>query len=112
MDSHADTCCAGANCVRIGDTNHVVRVYPFHQDCEPIQNVPVTSVVTAWDDPNTGDTTLLIIHQALYFGDKMTNTLLCPNQLRDFGVRVDDLPRQFQESSLHSIMMTWVLSAR
>jgi hypothetical protein len=48
---------------------------------EAIMDVPIAMVATAWDDPATGEATVLYIHEALYFGDKMSHTLLCPNQL-------------------------------
>jgi hypothetical protein len=58
-------------------------------------DVPVATVATAYDCPTTGKTHILVINEALYFGDKMSNTLLCPNQLRANGIRVDDCPRQY-----------------
>jgi hypothetical protein len=47
---------------------------------------------------------VLIIHEALYFGERLkTSTLLTPNQLRANGLVVDDVPRQFKADSTHSI---------
>ena len=43
------------------------------------------------------------MHEALYFGDELEHSLLNPNQLRDHGIRVDDVPRQFEKTSTHSI---------
>jgi hypothetical protein len=42
----------------------------------------MATVATAWDDLATGDVTVLYIHKALYLGDRMSHTLLCPKQLR------------------------------
>ena len=33
----------------------------------------------------------------------MNHSLICPNQLRDFGVKVYDTPKQFDSSSPHAI---------
>lgn len=43
------------------------------------------------------------MHEALYFGDELEHSLLNPNQIRDHGIRVDDVPRQFDKESTHSI---------
>ena len=64
--------------------------------------IQVGTVATIWQDAN-GDDYLVIIHEALYFGDRMSSSLLCPNQLRDHGNIVDDVPRQSKASSTHSI---------
>jgi hypothetical protein len=44
------------------------------------------------------------INKALYFGDKMSHTLLCPNQLRAYGWKVQDVPKQFDAESAHAII--------
>jgi hypothetical protein len=45
------------------------------------------------------------MHEALYFGDRLDHTLICPNQLRSYGIVVDDTPRQFDSQSVHSIVV-------
>ena len=102
-DSHADTCVAGSNTLLIESTDKTVTVSPFSGEYSPTRNVPVATVATAWDDPTTGQTYILIINQALYFGNRVAGTLLCPNQMRQNGVTVDDVPRQFDASSTHSL---------
>ncbi|MGH3053996.1 MAG: hypothetical protein ACRDL7_03345, partial [Gaiellaceae bacterium] len=59
----------------------------------------------AYDEPESGITYILVMSQALYFGDKLLNTLLCPNQLRANGLVVDDVPRHLSGTtqSTHSI---------
>ena len=77
---------------------------PFcESEYEAIEEIPVATVATAYDCPKTGKAYVLVINEALYFGDKMNHSLLCPNQLRANGIRVDDCPRQFDETSSHSI---------
>ena len=78
LDSHADTCVAGANTVLLEDTGQRVKVSPFSEEYKPICNVPIGSCGTAYDLP-TGETLLLVIHEAIYFGDQMSHSLLCPN---------------------------------
>jgi hypothetical protein len=66
------------------------------------ENVTIGTVATYWISDD-GTPYMLIIHEALYFGDKKKTTLLTPNQLRHNGLVVDDVPRQFDIHSTHSI---------
>jgi hypothetical protein len=56
-------------------------------------------------NPETSEIFVLVFHEALYFGDKLDHTLICPNQLRAYGIIVDDTPRQFNSGSRHSIVV-------
>jgi hypothetical protein len=67
-------------------------VQGFHASFEPIPEIPVATVATAWDDRNTGQTYILIIHQALYFGPQLDHSLINPNQIRVTGIPVCDDP--------------------
>jgi hypothetical protein len=79
------------------DTN--VNVSPFSDSYQAIKDIPIARVATAWDDRATGDVIFLYFHEALYFGDKMSHSLLCPNQLRANGWKVKDMPKQFDTES-------------
>jgi hypothetical protein len=46
---------------------------------------------------------ILVVNEALYFGDRMNHSLLCPNQIRANGLVVN-VPKQLDETSLHAIM--------
>jgi hypothetical protein len=46
---------------------------------------------------------MLVFHEALYFGSKLKELLLCPNQMRDAGIKIKDVPMQFDAASSHSI---------
>jgi hypothetical protein len=105
LDSHADTCVAGAN-TRVTDyADTKVSVSPFSDSYESIKDIPIATVATAWDDPETGEVIVLYIHEALYLGDRMlSHTLLCPKQLRANGWTVQDVPKQFNAGSAHAII--------
>ena len=103
MDSHADTTVCGANFVNIGSTGETVEVSPFSTEYESIPDIPIASCATAYDCPRTGETIILVFNEAMYFGSRMGTSLLCPNQIRDFGHGVHDIPRQFELTSTHSI---------
>lgn len=51
LDSHADTCVAGSNCVVLEYTGQKVRVSPFSDEYEPMKDVPIASCATAYDLP-------------------------------------------------------------
>jgi hypothetical protein len=106
LDSHADTCIAGPNCIIKEYTNQVANVSACSDIYDELTNVLIITVATAYNDPTTGVTFITIIGQALYLGDKVSNTLLCPNQLRDYGIIVDDVPAHLSlkdRPSTHSI---------
>jgi hypothetical protein len=106
LDSHADTCVAGSNCVVMEVTNQTVNVSAFTEAHGVMENIPIVTAATAIDDEETGITYILILGQCIYMGDKMKSTLLCPNQLWANGIIVDDCPRHLapvDRPSLHAI---------
>jgi hypothetical protein len=84
-------------------SKETANVSPFSKDYKPMKDVPIASVVTIYDDPQTGIAIFLVIHEALYFGSAIKQSLLCPNQMRTNGLTVHDVPRQFDQASLHLI---------
>ncbi len=92
LDTRADTCCAGRNCRPIFYTGQQCEVQGFHDTFAPVPDVPIATVATAWSDPLTGEAYILIFHEALYFGNNMDHSLINPNQLRHYGVTVNDNP--------------------
>jgi hypothetical protein len=85
-------------------TDTKVSVSPFSDSYEAIKDVPIATVATAWDDLATGEMIVLYINEALYFRDKISHTLLCPNQLRSHGWKVQDMAKQFNAESAHAII--------
>ena len=51
----------------------------------------------------SGATYVLIINEALYFGDSLSFSLLSPNQLRDNKVHIDERHRQHAQDSIFGI---------
>jgi hypothetical protein len=103
LNSHADTGVGGSNTVLIDDTGFRVRVNAFSPEHEPMKDIPIGSVASAYDCEETGQTYILMWHQFLYFGDCMPVTLLNGNQMRANGHIVEDVPKQLDESSGHSM---------
>ena len=82
LDSHVDTCVGGATCMVEYYTGKTVSVTPFSGSYDPLNDIPVTSLLTAWTDLTMGMTYVVMLNEALYLGDRMQNVLLCPNQIR------------------------------
>ena len=102
MDSHADTCVAGNNCIVLEYTGRTAEVEAYSPDY-PSKKIPIATVATAYDCPTSGATFVLIINEALYFGDSLSFSLLSPNQLRDNDVQVDERHRQHAHDSIFGI---------
>ena len=92
MDSHADTCVAGSNCVILHFTGQECDVSPYHSGYDDMKNVPIVSAATAWQCPETGQTFILVYNEAIWMGDQLPYSLINPNQLRHYGTIVQDNP--------------------
>jgi hypothetical protein len=103
LDSHASTCCTSSNMAVLELTGEKVNVFPFSENLPTVQEVPIAMVLTVWKSPRTGELWMLVIHEALYFGERLKESLLCPNQIRAGGNLVQDTPKQFDPQSAHSI---------
>lgn len=103
LNSHANTCCAGNTMCILKYTGQTCDVAPFLDSLGTTSDIPVVKAATAYDDPITSVTYILIFHQALYFGNKLDHNLICPNQLCANGLVIADVPTCFDASSTHSI---------
>jgi hypothetical protein len=92
IDNHADTCCFGANFTFLYFMGQVCDISPFSDEYDSMPNVKVCAAATAWDDPITGHTSILEFHQGLWFGSKLPNSLIYPNQCRMFGISLCNDP--------------------
>ena len=68
LDSHADTCVAGATWKVMEYTGVVCDVNPYSNSYKPLKQVPVVEAVTAYNHP-AGEMFILVLAQALYLGD-------------------------------------------
>ncbi len=57
-----------------------------------MHDVPIVTGTTAVQIQSTRETVILVVNQALCFGDSMSNSLLNLNQLQHFGTTVQDNP--------------------
>ena len=98
LDSHADTIVAGANCCILKYTGRECDVSPYSSEYSPVTGVPIVKAATVWQSQHTGQEYLLIFNQALYM-PSLTNSLINPNQLRAYGITVQDNP--YSSEPLH-----------
>ncbi|CAJ1955419.1 unnamed protein product [Cylindrotheca closterium] len=84
MDTNADTCCLSSNFIITAYTQRSADVYAYDSTLPPM-HVPIVSGATAYDCPETGSTFILIINEALYYGNKLDHSLFNPNQIQSYG---------------------------
>ena len=92
LDTNADTCCLGTNFVVISYTTRTADVYAYDTSIKPKENIPIVTGATAYDDPVTGETFILIVNEGLYYGTRLDHSLINPNQIRSYGIPVWDNP--------------------
>lgn len=86
-------------------TEEMAEVSGFHDSLGSLKEVPIGTTCMAWDVPGQ-QTYILAFPQSLFFGDKLENSLMPPNQLRANGLIVDECPKQFSNGqSLHGIQI-------
>ncbi|MGH3054764.1 MAG: hypothetical protein ACRDL7_07285 [Gaiellaceae bacterium] len=94
----------GKSWVVLEYTEQVCNVHPYSDKLPQLVDIPIVTGATAYNDPITGETTILIAPQSLWLGEEHMESLICPNQLRHFGVEIDDIPHQFSNgTSIHGI---------
>ena len=91
LDPRADTICAGANWRLLSASGQWSDVYSFHDNFKGIKDVPIERVATGICDEHKR-VHILIINQALYFGASLDHSLINPNQIKHFGIRVSNNP--------------------
>lgn len=91
-DSNTDTCCLGSNFIVLAYMNKMSDVYPYDSTYELIDNVPIVSGATVYNNGNTGQTYILLFNESLYYGTKLLHSLFNPNKMRQCGIDLWDNP--------------------
>ena len=93
LDSHANTSVVGKElALLIHDYETPVHVHGYIEEVGWSSNCHVVSTAIAYDHQETGDVYMLVIHQAILIPE-MQNNLLCPMQLRNHSLAVNDEPK-------------------
>jgi hypothetical protein len=92
LDSHAD-CCVFADSAKVlsSDICRTVNLTLFKSDLGVVQGIYVSTIAIAYDDPKSFATYIIIFHESLQVPG-MAHHILCPNQLRDNDIWVQDIP--------------------
>ena len=91
IDNHADTHVFRGNFIVFFTTSKRWAVSPFLPEYSEQLDVPIFTGATVVDLGN-GSTLVLIFGQGLWFGDRMENILINPNQCRHYGIPFCDYP--------------------
>ena len=54
--------------------------------------MPIVQAATSYDNPETGETIILILNEAIWMGETMDHTLMNPNQLCAYGMTAQEKP--------------------
>ena len=88
LDTDADTCCLGSNFAVLQITSRTADVYPYDPSFKLLYNLPIVSGATTVMDSITGNSFIMVINEALYYGKKIDHSLINPNQLRCYETMV------------------------
>ena len=101
LDSHADTCVVGKNAMVIHDHRRRVSVTGYDPKAGS-SLYRIISAALAYDNPQTGETSSLLINQAIEI-PHLCNHLLCIFQCRMSGASINDVPKfQAPNPSVHT----------
>ena len=109
FDSHADTCTLKkGDCLVLGETGRTVEVSGFHKRSGKLDSIPVVHAAVAYDCPKTGETVILVFHEALLI-ESMKTHLLNHYQICNAGLIVNEtplhqLPLEERTSTSHSVI--------
>ena len=104
LDSHADTCVLGKDCLVILDYERPVQVVGY-DPALGAKTYQTISGVVAHDDPVTGEVIHLVIHQAIHI-PHLDHHLLFPMQCRVNDVIINETPKFLDPSptdQMHAI---------
>ena len=99
LDTHADTFVAGRNCLAMHFTERICDVMPYSDEYAPKTGIPIVQAATGYTNAS-GQRSILIFNEALWMPE-LENSLMNPNQLRHFGIEVQDNPYHQDPMTIH-----------
>jgi hypothetical protein len=104
LDSHANTC-GVKNVAIVKEFHGNGEVSGFANSMEPLGENLIVKPAIAYDCPMTVEIVVLIINEAMYFGEHLSYAVIYPNQIRAYDVIVDNIPKHLQLNSTYSIIV-------
>ena len=104
LDSHADMCVVGNNCLVIYDYNRLVNVYSYNPKDDHRRDKTVDATVD-YQDPQSSQKFILMINQAIS-NDGLDNHILYPMQCHQNGVQISEVLKFLAENlseTIHAI---------
>lgn len=92
LDSHADQCVVGSNCLVMHDYECPVLIQGYDPNGSMTDSLRTVSAALAYESPDTGETIILVVRQALHL-PSLPHNLLSPMQLQLNDVKVNDVPK-------------------
>lgn len=92
LDSHADQCAVGHNSLIVHDYDRPINVSGYNPTGPIAKDLRTVSAALAYDDPHSGETVILMIHQAIFIPE-LSHNLLAPMQVRINDVIINETPR-------------------
>ena len=97
LDSNADTCVVGDNCLVVHHLNRPVNVYSYDPRDDHRSAKPVDAAV-GYQDPQSIQKFVLMINQSICI-DGLVNHLLCLMQCCLNGVQISEVPKFLAETT-------------
>ena len=109
LDSHADTCVLGNNALLI-ESPYPPRtvIVSFADPSVGTRTKQILSGAFKYTSPSDGSGYILVVHQAIHI-EALDHSLLCPMQLRDNDVILNETPKSMAEQPTednHSLLVT------
>ena len=93
MDSHADTTCVNKHAyIESIIEGLTFDAIPFDSSIGNMSNLPIVNAIYAYDDPDSMHTPVLLRFNNSMYIKETKNALLCPNQARENGIIMNDVP--------------------
>lgn len=92
LDSHADSAVVGRNALILGGPQKTVSVSGFTKSLGIRKKVPIVNAAVLYTCDITGQTSILILHNALHF-EEMESNLIPPFLMREAGLVVNECPK-------------------
>ena len=97
LDSHADQCMLGYKTLVVNDFDKPINIVGYDPKGPVTASLRTITGALAYDCPETGDTSILVVHQAIH-NPELEHNLLSPLQMRLNDVMVNDIPKFMTET--------------
>jgi hypothetical protein len=108
LDSHADTCVLGNNALIIeSPLPDRTAIVSFADPSVGTVTKPILSGAFKYTSPSNGSSYILIVNQGIHL-DNLDHSLLCPMQLRDNDVILNEQPKSMTDNpteETHSLLV-------